>query len=71
MAGPVVGCSFCGRPNVYPKHWVQGILVTINAERQIYRCRDCNREGMLLYFDTEEDRKRFEAECRSGTTGPG
>ena len=63
MGFGIAGCSYCGSPRVYPKHWVQGFLPTVNAERHIYRCRDCDREGMLLRFDSEEERRRFAQEC--------
>jgi len=62
----IAACSYCGSPQVYPKHWVQGFFPGMNAERQIYRCKNCDREGMLLFFDTEEERRRFEEECRQG-----
>lgn len=63
MHGKIAGCSFCGSPRIYPKNWVGGFLVTINAERQVYCCRDCDREGILLLFRTEEERVKFAAEC--------
>lgn len=56
----------CGSPRVYPLIWVQGFLPTINAERQIYVCRDCGRQGMLLEFDTEAKRAEYAEERRTG-----
>ena len=65
MHGKIAGCSYCGSPRIYPKHWVQGFFPTMNAERQVYVCRDCDKEGILLLFRTEEERVRFAAECAS------
>lgn len=59
-------CSHCGSARVYPKVWIQGFFPTVNAERQIYVCRDCGREGMLLTFETDAQRSQFAAEKREG-----
>ena len=67
VASDVAGCSYCGSARVYPKIWVQGFLPTINDERQTYVCRDCGREGMLLFFGSEEDRARYAKERRTGS----
>lgn len=68
MAADFAGCSRCGSPRVYPKFWVQGFFPTVNAERQTYVCRDCGAEGMLLRFDSEDERRRFGEEARAGVT---
>lgn len=65
MATRIAACSYCGSPRVYPKIWVQGFLPTVNDERQTYVCRDCGREGMLLYFESEEARTKYAEECRT------
>jgi len=44
------------------------VLATVDGEREIYVCKDCGKEGLLLLFSTEEERRRFEAECRKGTS---
>ena len=62
----VSACSYCGSLRVYVKHWVQGFLPTVNAERQVYVCGDCGREGLLLRFASEEERGRFAEEARTG-----
>jgi uncharacterized protein related to proFAR isomerase len=49
---------------VYPRIWVQGFLPGINDDRQTYVCRDCNGEGMLLRFDSEDERAQYAAERR-------
>ena len=64
----MAACSRCGSTRMYPKIWVQGFLPTVNDERQTYVCRDCGAEGMLLRFDTEEDRQKFAEEARTGVT---
>ena len=64
----VAACTFCGSSRIYPKIWVQGFLATVDGEREVYVCKDCGKEGLLLLFSTEEERRRFEAECRKGTS---
>jgi uncharacterized protein related to proFAR isomerase len=49
---------------VYPRIWVQGFLPTITDERQTYVCRDCGGEGMLLRFDSVDERAKYAAERR-------
>ncbi len=49
---------------MYPKIWVQGFLPTINDDRATHVCRDCGKEGMLLRFESEEERAKFAAETR-------
>lgn len=49
-----------------PKIWVQGFLPTVNDDRQTYVCRDCGNEGMLLRFDSEDERTKYAAERRTG-----
>jgi len=56
----------CGSVNTYLKIWVQGFLPTVNAERQIYVCRDCGKEGMLIRFTSEQERQKFAEEARTG-----
>ena len=68
MVSDLAACSRCGSPRVYPKFWVQGFFPTINAERQTYVCRDCGAEGMLLRFDSEDERRTFAEEARTAMT---
>ncbi len=56
---------------MYPRIWVQGFLPTVNDDRQTHVCRDCGKEGMLLRFDSEDERARYAAERRgSGVAAP-
>ena len=66
MPEDIVGCAHCGSVNTYLKIWVQGFLPTVNAERQIYVCRDCGQEGMLIRFTSEGERQKFAEEARTG-----
>ena len=66
MSEDVAACAFCGSIRVYMKIWVQGFLPTVNAEHQIYVCRDCGRDGMLIRFTSEEERQKFAEEARTG-----
>lgn len=71
MIDALGACAYCGSPRVYPKVWIQGFFPTVNAERQIYVCRDCGREGMLLTFATDAERAQFAEETRTGVlNGP-
>lgn len=49
---------------------MQGFLPTVNDDRHTYVCRDCDGEGMLLRFDSEEERAKYAAEQRGGQVTP-
>ena len=49
---------------------MQGFLPGINDDRQTYVCRDCDGEGMLLRFDSEDERVKYAAERRGDPSAP-
>src|SRR6266566_4894515 len=57
-------CARCGGGKVHPKLLVMGPIAGIDSDSRSYVCRECDHEGLPIFFDTAEARAQFGREKR-------